>query len=166
MHSGSRSTSTARKPVARAVPPTSLRLPHQRARVITARTDAQGRLEPPEQVDEVGWWPGGAALGSSRGTMVLVGHVDSARQGIGVFARLRTLRLGDTVTVTGADARSISYRVAARRSYPRTHSLPSAVFRQDTAPRLAMITCTGRFNPATAHYSDTLIIYAVPVNSR
>lgn len=162
-----RSITTENEPVAPAVPPTSVALPHnRRARVITAGTDGQGRLEPPQQVKTIGWWPGGAALGSTQGTMVLVGHVDSAQQGIGLFAHLRTLRIGDTVTVTGTDHRSTGYRVVARRSYPRSHSLPGAVFRQDIAPRLALITCTGQFNRVTAHYSDTLVIYAAPANTQ
>jgi len=34
---------------------------------------------------------------------------------------------------------------------------------QQVAARLAVVTCCGPFNPATHHYLDNIIVYAVPV---
>ncbi len=144
--------------------PTSIVLPgRQHATIRAVGTDRAGRLEPPDRVTDIGWWTGGAALGSSAGTVVLVGHVDAASQGQGFFARLRYLRPGQDLTVRGAGGRSVRYRITGRRTYPRSQALPSEVFATDVAARLALITCTGRFDAQTAHYSDSLIVYAVPL---
>jgi hypothetical protein len=46
--------------------------------------------------------------------------------------------------------------------YPRTASLPASIFAGDAAPRLALITCAGGFDRRKRHYTDTLVVYAVP----
>ena len=159
----SRPASPKPKPRPVAVPPTAVRLDGgQTARVRPAKTNRAGQLEPPDHVTEIGWWTGGAALGSTRGTMVLVGHVDAVSQGKGFFARLRTAQPGQQVKVFGADGRPVSYRVTGLRTYSRNQPLPSDVFASDVAARLTLITCTGHFNAATGHYSTTLVVYAIP----
>jgi hypothetical protein len=152
--------STPRPPVA----PVAVRLPGSglTATVVPVSTRGSGRLDPPVRVSHVGWWRGGAALGSDAGTMVLVGHVDSADQGLGAFAGLRGARPGQTVRVRGADGRDVPYRVTGLRTYSRERRLPADVFAADVAPRLVLITCTGDFDRRTAHYSRTLVVYAVP----
>ena len=42
-------------------------------------------------------------------------------------------------------------------------SLPAAdVFARDVEPRLVLVTCGGAFDPATRHYADNVVAYAVP----
>ena len=49
-------------------------------------------LRVPENVRHVGWWDGSAYAGDPFGTTVIAGHVDSASEGLGFFARLRRSR--------------------------------------------------------------------------
>jgi hypothetical protein len=130
---------------------------------VTVRPD--GLLAVPSDVRTVGWWPAGAPAAAPSGTVVLAGHVDSARQGPGAFFAIRALEPGDRVILSSASGRTAAYTVAARRQYPKS-ALPSGqVFDQDTTPRLVLVTCGGSFNRATRHYSDNIVIYALPAPS-
>ena len=43
----------------------------------------------------VGWWRDGAAPGDESGTVLIAGHVDSAKDGAGAFYALKSARRGD-----------------------------------------------------------------------
>ncbi len=147
--------------------PTRLRVPRLGvdAPVVPITVQPDGLLAVPGDVDTIGWWSAGAAAAAPSGTVVLVGHVDSARQGPGAFFGLRTLKPGDRVILSSAGDRTAAYTVAARRQYPK-NALPSGeVFGQHTTPRLVLVTCGGSFDRATRHYSDNIAVYAVPAPS-
>jgi hypothetical protein len=87
--------------------------------------------------------------------------VDSAAHGPGALFRLRDIRPGAGVTLT-AGGRAWHYVVRAVRAYAKA-ALPAAtVFAQHVTPRLVIITCGGPFDPATGHYLDNIISWAVP----
>jgi hypothetical protein len=142
------------------VAPTRLTLPGVTARVVRAAV-TRGALEVPEDVDEVGWWTGGAGVTSRSGTIVLAGHVDSARQGPGAFAALRNVPVGTHVRLSGGRS-SRSFVVTGRRSYAKSTGLPSSLYAQDVGLRLVLITCTGAFDPVQRSYEDNLVLYAAP----
>ena len=73
-----------------------------------------GFLKVPENVQHVGWWDGSAQAGEPFGSTVIAGHVDSATEGIGFFARLRRIKVGDTVTLR-AGSHWLKYRVTSVR---------------------------------------------------
>ena len=70
-----------------------------------------GALDIPKNIDRVGWWRDGAAPGARAGSILLAGHVDSARRGAGAFYALRQARRGDRIQVRSEDGRSRTYRV-------------------------------------------------------
>jgi Sortase domain len=142
-------------------PPVRLLIPalHVDARVLPAAVDPAGQLAIPADPRQTGWWTKGAAPGAATGTVVLAGHVDTAAAGPGALFGLRRAVPGIRVHLqTGRHW--YAYRVAARRSYPKTR-LPSAVFDQAVAPRLALITCGGSFTGG--HYEENVVVYAEPV---
>jgi sortase (surface protein transpeptidase) len=94
---------------------------------------------------------------------VIGGHVDSAAQGRGAFFRLRELKPGDRLTVTGADGVTRAYRVVAREEYPKTSIDLTGYFSREGRPRLTLITCGGSFDAATRHYRDNVVVTAEPV---
>lgn len=131
------------------------------APVVPVSVDAQGGLGVPDDVKTLGWWQGGAAPGSTSGTVVIDGHVDSAVQGIGEFFRLEKSTPGDIVrlaTTVGV----LQYRVVARASYVKAQ-LPTEVFARTGAPRLVLITCGGSFDKTTRNYADNIVVYATPI---
>ena len=73
---------------------------HGSAEVQPAET-VDGLLKVPENVQHVGWWDGSAQAGEPFGSTVIAGHVDSATEGIGFFARLRSIKVGEMVTLRG-----------------------------------------------------------------
>ena len=130
---------------------------------VTVRPD--GLLAVPADVRTVGWWSAGAPAAASSGSVVLAGHVDSARQGPGAFFGIRALEPGDRVILSSADGRTAAYTVAARRQYPKSTLPAGQAFDQDTMPRLVLVTCGGSFDRATRHYSDNVVVYALPAPS-
>jgi len=119
---------------------------------------ADGILAVPDNVHTIGWWSGGAAPGDRSGTVVLDGHVDDARQGVGALAAVARLPLGGSVTVLTSYG-DVRYTVRARRTYPKD-ALPADLFNAAATPRLALITCSGTFDRTTGHYQDNLVVYA------
>ena len=144
------------------VVPTTVELPDRgvSAPVVPTGTDPTGALAVPE-LPTVGWWAPGALAGAAAGTTVLAGHVDSAAAGIGSFAVLREVAPGERVVLRGADGRALTYRTTARRQVVKA-ALPADLFTSGGPPRLVLITCGGRFDPATRHYADNVIVYATP----
>jgi hypothetical protein len=131
------------------------------APVVPVGVATDGSLGIPASPSVVGWWAGGGSPGQKSGATVLVGHVDSATQGLGALFKLQDLRPGARISVT-AGGRTWSYVLQATRAYVKTQLPSAAVFGQQVAPRLVIVTCGGPFDAATGHYEDNIVAYAVP----
>ncbi len=118
-----------------------------------------GVLDVPADPDRLGWWIGSALPGDRRGTVLIAGHVDTARDGKGALYRLESLPVGTRIEVRGGD-RTVAYRVTARRSYPKSR-LPKDLFRRDADGRLALVTCGGAFRNGA--YDRNVVVYATPL---
>lgn len=142
--------------------PTQLTLPSFRvnAQVTTAMT-VGGVLQPPDDPTTLAYWIAGAPAGSITGDTVIVGHVDGP-QGPGAFYRLVHVRPGDPVVVSGAQGRTITYRVSSLSLPAKRHSLPAELFARDGPPQLVLISCGGSFDRATDEYADNVVVVAVP----
>jgi hypothetical protein len=146
-------------------PPVRIELPSigVQAAIVPVRVDPDSSsMQIPTDVDLVGWYRFSSPPGQP-GSSVLVGHVDSAAQGPGAFFRLRELDVGSPVLVRLRGGVIRSFRVEARRSYPK-EGLPALVFRRVGPPGLALITCGGAFDFTTRHYADNVVVFAVPVS--
>jgi LPXTG-site transpeptidase (sortase) family protein len=96
---------------------------------------------------------------------VIAGHVDSDTYGIGFFARLLMIKVGDTVTLRGKSHR-LRYRVASIKEVPkRALATQSQAFQQTGPHRLVLITCTGNFHRDRGGYDSNLVVVAKPVGS-
>jgi hypothetical protein len=124
--------------------------------------DAAGRLQLPANPGNVGWWVGGALAGDPFGSVVLGGHIDSRRFGLGFFARLLDVRPGELVELTGGGLAQ-RYRVQSTGEVAKNAlATAAAPFDMRTPGRLVLITCTGRFDPKTHHYDRNLVVFASP----
>ena len=133
-----------------------------RAEVLPAQT-VDGELEVPEQVQHVGWWDGSSYAGDPFGSTVIAGHVDSATEGLGFFARLLKVKVGDGVTLQG-DGHRARYRVVSVQVIAKgALSSDSRAFDQTGDHRLVLITCTGDYHPDRGGYDSNLVVTAVPV---
>lgn len=167
--SGGRSSSPAAtpRPPARTPPPpgvpVKLALPSERvsAPVIPAGTRPDGQLRLPRSPSVVGWWVRSAPAGDRRDTTMLAGHVDSAAEGVGALAALREIDVGSRVVLTDTFGVEHSYRVAARRVYPK-YALPDDIFTVTGRARVVLITCGGPFDEEAGRYRDNVVVYALP----
>ncbi|OEJ22862.1 hypothetical protein AR457_37085 [Streptomyces agglomeratus] len=90
-----------------------------------------------------------------RGTVLVAGHVDTQRSGRPSARRPR-----------GTDrrrGRAYAYLNTARRTYEQ-EAPPADLFNRAGAPRLALITCAGRYDQAADRYLKNLILYAKPTS--
>lgn len=156
---GSTSTAAALPPPARiSIPSLSVDAP-----VLPEGVAADGQMAIPKRIDTIGWYKWGPAPGAGAGSIVMVGHVDSAIQGTGAFFTLRNIDPGALVTVTSANHRIHHYRVIAREEFPKTSVPLAAIFARTGRPRLTLATCGGSFNRATHSYTDNIVITALPM---
>jgi len=121
-----------------------------------------GVLAVPDNPADVGWWTGSAPAGSSTGSTVIDGHVDSARTGPGALFHLTDLVAGDPISVTTATGLVVHYRVTGRRVFDKHQGLPADLFVTTGPPRLVLITCGGPFDSAARSYLDNIVILASP----
>ncbi|MFJ7059638.1 class F sortase [Streptomyces microflavus] len=121
-----------------------------------------GKTEVPEDARRVGWYRFGPAPGSAKGSAVIVGHVDSRTQGLGVLAGLDDARADDRIDVRSTGGVTAVYRIVSRRTIPKGELADSGVFRRDGSPVLTLVTCTGPFLKDRGGYQDNLVITAVP----
>lgn len=125
----------------------------------------RGELAVPADIRRTGWWRDGAAPGDAAGSVLIAGHVDSARSGTGTFFRLDEARAGMRAQVVTADGRTRTYRIVSVRQMPKDR-LPTDVWSLGGRSRLSLVTCGGRFDQATGHYLDNIVVVAVPVTAR
>jgi hypothetical protein len=142
--------------------PVELSVAGRSAPVVPVGVEPSGLVEVPADVGTVGWYRHGVAPGDDAGSAVLVGHVDAARQGLGVLAELRDLPDGAAVEVRRAGGDVLRYRVVAREQWDKGEVPMERLFEPGGPPRLVLISCAGQFDPVTRTYSDNVAVTAVP----
>jgi Sortase domain len=106
-----------------------------------------------------GWYkysPSPGQLGPS----IILGHIDSARYGPGVFFKLGALRPRDTVTITRSDDTVAVFQVERVVQYPKASFPTAEVYGNTDRAALRLITCGGRFDPSVRSYEDNIVAYA------
>lgn len=143
--------------------PQSLTLPGgAHAQVLPAQT-VDGELKVPEHVQHVGWWDGSSYVGDPFGSTVIAGHVDSATEGVGFFARLLRVKVGDKVTLRG-DGHVASYRIVSVQLVAKKALSPdSHAFDQTGDHRLVLITCAGAYDRNRGGYASNLVVTGTPI---
>lgn len=143
--------------------PERLTLPGNANAAVLPATTVDGVLRVPENVRHVGWWDGSAHAGEAFGSTVIAGHVDSATEGIGFFARLLRVKVGDTITLRGESHR-LKYRVTSvRKVAKKALATDNQAFKQTGPHRLVLITCTGNFHRDRRGYDSNLVVIGEPL---
>jgi hypothetical protein len=147
---------------------------HLNAKISANRLKSDGSLYVPPNPRTVSWASQDVAPGTSRGTIILVSHINYG--GItGAFSDLADYRVGQIITLVLADGRRLKYAVAApplevnknklglRRQelFDQTHSYGLAG--RPRSGRLLLLSCGGVFDNRTGHYESNILVYALPV---
>ena len=99
------------------------------------------------------------------GPAVLLGHVDSARDGPAVFFRLSELRAGDAITVRRADGRTAAFTVTRVEEYPKEAFPTETVYGGLDHPGLRLVTCGGTYDKIRRQYRGNVVAYATYTGS-
>lgn len=149
--------------------PTWLTIPAidiKRSHLAAYGTDAQGAVDVPPATGGVpaGWYTGSPTPGQL-GPSVIVGHTDAAKDGRSIFFRLGELRPGDKIQVTRADDTVATFRVDSLEHYPKAKFPTETVYGNINHAGLRLISCIGKFDKATGHYLDNIVVYAHLIES-
>jgi sortase (surface protein transpeptidase) len=130
---------------------------------VTSTLDRLGRaadrtVQVPSRWEVAGWYAPGTRPGDP-GSAVILGHVDSKR-GPAVFYRLRELRRGDQVEVTGADGSRVRFAVQRTEQYDKRRFPTDEVYYPTLTPALRLVTCGGEFDATAGHYRSNIIVFA------
>jgi hypothetical protein len=153
----------------------SVAAPRSKARVVRVRLGSvdidspvravgvsrNGQMALPADPEVLGWYRFGPAPGDGTGSVVLAGHLDSRRYGLGPLVGLRDVEPGETVQVTLGTGRRLGYTVVDVRRFDR-QALPAELFARSGRERLRIITCGGQFLPDEGGYQQNLVVTAVP----
>ncbi|MGI8761391.1 MAG: class F sortase [Jatrophihabitantaceae bacterium] len=127
--------------------------------------DRTMEVPPLSEVGEAAWYRYSPVPGAT-GPAVVVGHIDSAQYGPGVFFRLSQLHAGDLVSVTRADRMVAEFRVQRVAEYPKSNFPTKTVYGNTSDSELRLITCGGKFDPSAGSYEDNIVAYATLVSLR
>jgi Sortase domain len=115
---------------------------------------------PPLSADSWAGWYRYSPTPGQLGPSIVLGHVDSARYGPGVFYRLGALRPHQTVTVTRSDGSVAVFTVDRVAEYPKDRFPVLQVYGNTDHAALRLITCGGRFDVSAHSYQDNIVAFA------
>ncbi len=134
------------------------------ATIIDLGLNPDRTLEVPEDIRLTGWWTGRSVPGED-GPSIVVGHIDSAAQGAGVFFRLRELDVGDVIHVERSDGSIAEFRVTETELVLKDEFPTEKVYGSTEGSQLRLITCGGSFDRSAGSYLGNLIVYAEHVGT-
>jgi sortase (surface protein transpeptidase) len=162
-------TEAADEPADRVAEPVSVSVPaiDVRSDLLTLGLNDDGTVEVPPlgRDDQAGWYEPGPAPGAV-GPAVILGHVDSAEWGPGVFFDLGALTEGDEIRVGRADGTVAVFAVDRVERHPKDDFPTIEVYGNTDDPQLRLITCGGDFDGAARSYEDNVIVFASLVDTR
>ncbi len=131
------------------------------AKVINVGLNADRTVQVPplSNVQEAGWYKYSPVPGDV-GPSVILGHIDSAAAGRGVFFDLGNLRSGNTISIRRPD-RMIAHFTVTRVALFSKNAFPTAqVYGFTPLPVLRLVTCGGAFDRSARSYVDNIVAFA------
>lgn len=131
------------------------------ARVLALNIAPTGALKAPGTIYDAGWYKDSSRPGDA-GAMVVDGHVSGPTKP-GIFKNLGKLTKGDNVEIERGDGQKFNYTVTATKLYDADKLDMSSVMVSSVPgkPGLNIITCGGKFDPATNSYEQRTVVYTV-----
>lgn len=127
--------------------------------------DGTVEVPPLEPDDVAGWYDRGPAPGAI-GPAAILGHVDSAEHGPGIFFELGALTAGDVVEVAREDGSVAEFTVDRVETHPKDEFPTIDVYGNTDDAQLRLITCGGIFDQAARSYEDNVIVWATLSGTR
>lgn len=121
-----------------------------------------GGMKVPSDITTVGWFAvaGHTIRPGDHGTAVLAGHRDSRADGPGALHALADVPLGELLHITHDDGSVSVWEVVELMTTPRDALPVVELFTVGGTPRLAVVTCGGRFDVLRRSYTHNTIVIA------
>lgn len=136
------------------------------SRIIPVGVTAEGRMDVPNNIYDVGWYTGSNEPGQG-GTMLIAGH-NGGPNVIGVLKYLPSLQVGDLIRVERGDGRLYTYSVVENRSVPLSEAdAEMATMLKSPIPgkeSISIISCTGEWSQVQYTYLSRQFLRAVLVS--
>jgi LPXTG-site transpeptidase (sortase) family protein len=128
------------------------------AEVEHVEQDDQGRMDVPQEWENVAWYELGPRPGE-QGNAVIAGHYDSF-EGPAVFFDLNKIEEGDILRVITEDDEEIEFEVYEIESVHIDDADSRKIFGETDEYNLNLVTCEGVWDTATDMYDHRLIVYS------
>ncbi len=166
--SGSTSAPQAHGPILAPAAPVRLDIPAINVTSVIEplglNADKTVQVPPLGPVSYAGWYKYSPSPGQL-GPAIILGHIDSAQYGPGVFFKLGALRARDLISITRADHTVAVFEVERVAEYPKNHFPTLDVYGNTDHAALRLITCGGTFDFSAHSYEDNIVAYASLVSS-
>ena len=120
---------------------------------------------PPLVRDSHAYWLTVSPTPGELGPATIIGHVDSAAAGPGVFFNLGELRQRDPIDITLADGITARFEVERVAEYKKARFPTRQVYGNIDHAGLRLITCGGTFDSAAGSYESNIVVYAALVSA-
>lgn len=120
---------------------------------------ADGSMAVPKQPSNAAWYMLGPKPGEI-GSAVIAGHLNWWNGVIGAFEHLKTLKVGDMITVQDDNGQNISFVVRESRSYSASADATAVFSSNDGKAHLNLVTCEGLWDKNTQQYAKRLVVFA------
>lgn len=129
--------------------------------------NSEGEISTPPLVkDSHAYWLKVSPTPGELGPATIIGHVDSAAYGPGVFFRLGNLRQRDKIFVARSDGSVAIFAVERVVEYKKARFPTRQVYGNIDHAGLRLITCGGTFDSSNRSYESNIVVYAALVSVR
>jgi sortase (surface protein transpeptidase) len=124
--------------------------------------DQHNAIAVPTNIHLAGWYAK-SVLPGEIGLSIIDGHV-LGRYNDAIFARLKDLKINDTIRIESGDSSQKEFTVLSVDSYAVEETMEQAYQPFDGDRRLVLITCDGVFDPADDSYDRRIVVRATLSN--
>jgi sortase A len=141
--------------------PARLEIPSIRVNAVVRSVGlaTDGSMGVPKIPSETAWYMYGPKPGD-RGSAVIAGHVNWYYGETGAFARLKSLKPGDKITVQDERGATTTFAVRTSRTYGQNDDATSVFFSYDGQSHLNLVTCDGVWDRVSRAYTKRFVVFA------
>ncbi len=139
-----------------------------KTRVMKVDVNSSGELDTPMNINDAAWYDKSATPGLGYGAVMIDAHNGGYSKN-GVFAKLDTLKTGDTITVERGDGKKFTYAVVSNQTVTLDEANKSGMKQlmqsaDEDKEGLSLITCAGNYVPRLQQFDHRVMVRAVQTN--
>lgn len=121
-------------------------------------TTPEGAMDIPDSLADAGWYDQSARPGNPGKAVLAVhtGYPETPSQ----YRSLERVQVGAAIDIEDTTGATAHFSVIQIARYSVEKAPVATIFGESPTARLHIITCTGRWDPATQSYDERLVVYA------